>query len=140
MNRPCISCGAPSPATRCPRCSTAHERAKLSAARRGYDRTWRELSRRARRLQPFCADCGATEALTTDHSPQAWQRRARGQVIRTRDVTVLCGPCNTRRGSARPGSNRAQTHGRHPPATPQETAGEATSRLQTVAAADGAVP
>lgn len=98
---------------------------------RGYDETWRKLSARARRAQPFCTDCGTVEALTADHSAEAWARRARGQVIRVEDVTVLCGPCNTRRGSSRPGTDRADTHRGYPPPTPNRTAGQATSRLQT---------
>ena len=50
--------GQPTAGTRCPE-------------HRGYDRRWRVLSERARKLQPWCSDCGATEDLQADHSPEA---------------------------------------------------------------------
>lgn len=100
MNRPCMTCGTPSAAAHCPEHTPTRDR--LTAEARGYDTAWRTLSRRARRLQPFCTDCGSTERLSVDHSEQAWQRKAAGKVIRLQDVTVLCGGCNTRRGSSRP--------------------------------------
>lgn len=110
---PCIDCG--NLAQPGPRCDTCQERAdQIKAARRerkrapeptstarGYDNKWRRLSERARRLQPFCSDCGATENLTCDHSPEAWERKARGLEIRLQDVDVVCDPCNQKRGAAR---------------------------------------
>lgn len=99
--RPCLVCGEPSPSSRC----DDHElpaRAKPSAHARGYDSTWTDLSVRARRLQPFCLDCGTTEDLTTDHSTEAWQRRAAGKPVRLEDVAVVCRSCNGKRGAARP--------------------------------------
>lgn len=93
--KPCIDCGEPTAGTRC-------------AQHRGYDRRWRVLSERARKLQPFCADCGAVEDLQTDHSPEAWERVAAGKPIRLRDVDVVCGPCNRERGQARPESQAPQ--------------------------------
>ena len=99
--RPCTDCGEPSPATRCPDCGIEREARRGSASSRGYDAAWARLSARARRLQPFCTDCGATENLTVDHTPEAWQRKAQGKAIRLCDVAVVCGPCNTCRGPAR---------------------------------------
>ncbi|STZ41714.1 Uncharacterised protein [Mycolicibacterium gilvum] len=87
--KPCIDCGVPSASTRC-------------SAHRGYDAAWTRLSQRARKLQRFCSDCGATENLQADHSPEAWARRAAGKRIRLKDIDVVCGPCNTTRGQARP--------------------------------------
>ena len=103
--RPGIECGEPNEAERC----QAHKLnspggVKAAAYERGYDHAWRKLSERARALQPFCSDCGSTEDLQTDHSPQAWARKAAGKAIRIKDVDVVCGPCNRRRGSARPRS------------------------------------
>lgn len=98
--RPCVVCGEPTGSTRCPEHTPTRARPDREA--RGYDHNWRRLSERARRLQPWCTDCGDVENLTTDHSEEAWQRKAAGKVIRLKDVTVLCGPCNTRRGSSRP--------------------------------------
>ncbi len=97
--RPCVVCGEPTGSTRCASHTLTQRKANASA--RGYDTAWRKLSERARRLQPFCSDCGATEDLQTDHSPQAWQRKAGGHVIRLCDVEVVCGACNRTRGSAR---------------------------------------
>lgn len=105
--QPCLECGELSEQRRCP----AHTiSTKPSARERGYDKAWDRLSRRARRLQPFCIDCGATTDLQADHSPQAWRRREQGLPIRLEDVDVVCGPCNRRRGAARPwgvGVNRS---------------------------------
>lgn len=97
--RPCLDCGAPSASTRCPE-------------HRGYDSAWERLSKKARKLQPFCSDCGATENLQADHSPEAWARRAAGKPIRLKDVDVVCGPCNTARGQARPEPQAPQRHSR----------------------------
>jgi len=113
--KPCLTCGAPSPETRCPE----HARPDVKAApeERGYDWTWRKLSARARRLQPWCSDCYTTDDLTTDHSEQAWKRKAAGKAIRLRDVDVVCRSCNARRGRARPDDQggRPEPH-RAPPA------------------------
>lgn len=104
----CPTCGAPHDRdARCPDCqppATDHraiEARRGSRDARGYDRAWRALSLRARRAQPFCSDCGATEKLTVDHSPQAWERRSRGLPIRLSDVDVVCSSCNNARGPAR---------------------------------------
>lgn len=97
--RPCLDCGEPSGSTRC----TVH---------RGYDSDWERLSKKARKLQPFCTDCGATENLQADHSPEAWARRAAGKAIRLKDIDVVCGPCNTERGQARPEPQALQQHSR----------------------------
>src|SRR5690625_4902711 len=58
-------------------------------------------SQRARRLQPFCSDCGREDQLTADHSPAAWQRQAEGKPIRLEDIDVVCRRCNAERGPAR---------------------------------------
>lgn len=105
--RPCLVCGEPSAKARC--LIHAPKRAKPSRELRGYDEAWRKLSKRARRLQPFCTDCGATNDLQTDHTPEAWARRQAGLAIRIEDIDVVCGPCNRRRGAARPGTTRGDT-------------------------------
>lgn len=108
---PCLDCGTVTPGTRCPECEDARNKVraarntphapKPSATARGYDAAWKKLSRRARLLQPFCSDCGATEDLQADHLPQAWARKARGLPIRLKDIDVVCGACNRKRGAAR---------------------------------------
>lgn len=103
---PCLECGTPADGTRCTDCTRVHERTqpdrKGSAAARGYDWQWDQLSRRARRLQPFCSDCGATKDLQADHSEEAWERKALNLPLRLRDIDVVCGPCNRARGAQRP--------------------------------------
>ena len=96
--------------SRCDDCKPPRERTARrirSEARRGtpkargYDAAWHRLSKRARRRQPFCSDCGREDHLTTDHSPEAWQRREAGLPIRLEDVDVVCVWCNAERGPAR---------------------------------------
>lgn len=94
----CLECGQPSPEPRCEDHARPTNRPSRAA---GYDAAWDRLSRRARRLQPFCSDCGATTDLTCDHSPEAWKRKERGLSIRLEDVDVVCRACNSRRGAAR---------------------------------------
>jgi len=72
-----------------------------SARELGYDAQWDRLSKRARRMQPFCIDCGSTEDLQADHSPEAWARKAAGKAIRLVDIAVCCGACNRARRQAR---------------------------------------
>lgn len=112
MLKPCIACGEPTDQSRCPDHRLAEPRTQEE---RGYGWRWDELSRRARRLQNFCTDCGATEGLQADHSPEAWRRRYAGKPIRLKDIDVVCGPCNVKRGEARPGSRRATQAGRGQP-------------------------
>lgn len=97
--RPCLTCGEPAEG---PRCLEHTAEAKRTATERGYDAAWAKLSKRARRLQPWCTDCGATENLQLDHLPSAWERKAKGLRIRLgADTEVVCGPCNVKRGAAR---------------------------------------
>lgn len=104
--KPCLECGTPTADTRCPD-HTIHPAKDRQT--RGYDWAWQQLSARARKLQPWCTDCGTTDNLTADHTPQAWRRKAAGKPIRLQDIDVVCIGCNNRRGAARPGSRRAQT-------------------------------
>lgn len=103
LKSPCIDCGELSHKTRCEECGKAFRRKQTrpNATQKGYDKAWRKLSQEARRLQPFCSDCGATTDLQCDHSPEAWRRREQGKRIRLQDVDVVCGPCNRLRGAAR---------------------------------------
>jgi 5-methylcytosine-specific restriction protein A len=96
----CLDCGEPIHTTRCEQ-HRLPEPPKPSAASRGYNNAWTRLSKRARRLQPFCTSCGATEDLQADHSPEAWARKAAGLPIRLQDIDVVCGTCNRSRGAAR---------------------------------------
>lgn len=111
LPRPCIVCGEPTSGGRCDAHTVQRQHTK-TPTERGYDRAWTKLSARARRLQPWCSDCGATDDLTTDHSAEAWRRHNAGKPIRIRDVDVVCRSCNSKRGPARTrGSTPAQTQG-----------------------------
>lgn len=111
MLSPCLDCGELAEGSRCEDCAeraaairVARNRphaTKSPAAARGYDWRWDKLSRIARRMQPFCSDCGATSDLQCDHTPEAWQRKKQGKRIRIDDVDVVCGRCNRKRGAAR---------------------------------------
>lgn len=106
--RPCLTCGEPSPGSRCPEHTKKPEalRARGTAEDRGYDSAWRRLSKRARARQNFCSLCSSTSNLSTDHTPEAWWRKANRLPIRLRDVQVLCARCQAELGSSRPGSPR----------------------------------
>lgn len=100
----CVDCGEPCEGPRCTDCRPATDRTyarapKTSSTSRGYDSAWRRLSERARRLQPWCSDCGSVEDLTGEHTAEAWQRKADGLPIRLQDVDVLCRACNGARGA-----------------------------------------
>lgn len=106
--RPCLDCQAPARGPRCPSCRTVKARAVravsgpgASSTAKGYDQSWRRLSDCARRLQPWCSRCFATDDLTLDHSPEAWQAKASGRPITPDLVTVLCRKCNSAKGAAR---------------------------------------
>ena len=112
----CAECGEPYEQTdhkstgRCDECRQVdrreRERDALRERRRGprqkgYNGQWDKLSLRARRLQPWCSDCGSPENLTADHTVEAWARQAQGKSIRLQDIDVVCMECNNERGPAR---------------------------------------
>lgn len=78
------------PGARCGDHEREYQRTKNRNA--GYRRTreWQELSEAARQAFPFCAECGSTDDLTTDHI-QARSLEA--------GVQVLCRSCNGRKGN-----------------------------------------
>lgn len=135
MLRPCLVCGVPSEGSRCPEHTAERGRGRQRASfrQRGYGAAWDRLSKRARRLQPWCNTCGATERLQADHLPTAWERAEQGKPLRLTDVQVLCEPCHAQLGSSRPGTTRAIAHtrGETPSDTPFVPSGEAKSRLLT---------
>ena len=100
LPKPCLDCGVPTDATRCPPCTTTANIRRGSAAERGYDHRWRRLSKRAIRRQPWCTDCGTRDDLTGDHL--RWPARSLA------DVEVVCRPCNSRRGAARTATTTPQ--------------------------------
>lgn len=114
---PCRECGEPTRNTHCEECAKVQQRRrprhrkhspKPPAKDRGYGTKWRKLSELARRKQPFCSDCGATDDLQADHTPEAWERYEQGLPLRLKDIDVVCGPCNRKRGAARGATSRSK--------------------------------
>ncbi len=82
---PCLACGTPSTGPRC----AAHARPGSTA--RGYSSTWQRISAATIAAQPWCARCGATTDLTTDHIVA----KARGGLNDPANLQVLCRRCNS---------------------------------------------
>lgn len=114
--RPCMDCGELTDlGPRCDACRPVAFRARKRTRtprdrgtfrERGCDFRWTYLSRRARRLQPRCSDCGSSEDLTGHHAAEAWRRRDAGLPIRLSDIDVLCRGCSAR--SRRPRATEQQ--------------------------------
>lgn len=68
--KPCLDCGAPTRATRCPDCERRYQRAidsaRPGARARGYDTAWERTRRRYLRQHPWCVVCGQP-ATDVDH-------------------------------------------------------------------------
>jgi 5-methylcytosine-specific restriction protein A len=108
---PCIVCGVLSPNSRCDQHQIykPDNRRGRTSNRKDYQTSpaWRALSRRARSMQDYCADCGATEDLTADHLPSAHYKIAvTKKPLTLWDIEVVCRPCNSKRGPAGLGSVR----------------------------------
>jgi len=115
MMTTCLHCGELSEQPYCQDHRPASTPKTLSAAQRGYDYRWQKLSKRARRIQKFCSDCGTTENLQLDHTPETWQRWYDRKVIRLEHTGgVVCGDCNIARGQARPGEDTPTTSTQDP--------------------------
>ena len=88
----CVVCGEPCEGSRC-RDHLPEQPNALPFRKKGYDSAWDRLSRRARRIQPWCSTCGTKDDLTGDHL--RWPAKTLA------DVDVLCRSCNARKGTAR---------------------------------------
>lgn len=117
--RPCLKCGEPVHGSWCPQHKPQPSKSRRD---RGYEGSWRKVSARARRTQPWCSDCNTTKDLTADHTPEAWRRHEQGLPIRLEDVDVVCRGCNSRRGHIR---------GDAPGWTPPAPDGKAAGRTHT---------
>ncbi len=98
--KPCLTCGAPSQATRC----SAHTLPKTEAPgrpsrqARGYDAAWQRLSSQLRSAQPWCTMCGKSGTrLTVDHIVP----RSLGGDNNRANLRVLCLDCHNRFGATR---------------------------------------
>jgi 5-methylcytosine-specific restriction protein A len=103
--RECLTCRVlhDGPGSRCPRHTRAREqvrdRARGTAAQRGYDYTWQQLSALVVAHYKQCMSCGDTgtlgNPLTADHIIP----KSRGGTDDWANLTCLCRECNSRKGS-----------------------------------------
>lgn len=146
MMKPCLSCGIPSPATRCAECSPSHETGRRNGRERQTNTAkWQRFSRRLRKLSPFCELCGSPERLSVDHVIPYDERPDLEYTVE--NCRVLCIPCNSRRGSTCTDEDRAEvelriaatkernrrraTRGNNPAGKAPLTRGKAESLLHT---------
>ena len=91
--RPCLTCGEPSSGSYCSGCRPADTRPTMR--QRGYGTAWDKLSKRLRRLSPFCESCGATEQLSVDHVLPVSDYPE--LILVVENCRVLCRTCNAKR-------------------------------------------
>jgi 5-methylcytosine-specific restriction endonuclease McrA len=98
--KPCLTCGVPTGATRCP----AHTLPKLersdrpSRQARGYDAAWQRLSSKMRAAHPWCELCGTSQArLTVDHIVPM----SLGGSNERSNLRILCLDCHNRYGATK---------------------------------------
>lgn len=103
--RECLTCRAlhNGPGARCPAHTRtreqARDRARGTAAQRGYDYAWQQLSARVIAYYRQCVDCGHTGSqanpLTADHVIP----KSRGGTDAWENLRCLCRECNSRKGA-----------------------------------------
>jgi 5-methylcytosine-specific restriction protein A len=101
--RACLTCGEPSPGSRCDACrravdrTTAQHRGTTTA--RGYGHRWQQRSNAVRRTSPVCEACGTTgnrsNPLTVDHITP----KAAGGTDHRDNLRTLCRRCNSAKGA-----------------------------------------
>jgi 5-methylcytosine-specific restriction endonuclease McrA len=98
LPRPCHTCGEPTGGTYCADCrpATPPTDPRRTLATFAYDRRWRKLSARVRKLQPFCLDCGSRDDLTADHIIPVVE--APELAHEPLNIAVRCRPCNSAKG------------------------------------------
>lgn len=150
MRKPCTVCGEPSEGSRCDEHRREQENARESRKNVQHpahaNRTrWKNASRRARKAQPWCLDCGATTNLSVDHIIPF---RERPDLAYAQDnLAIRCRSCNAAKGdtmpdaatvaaveaaiAARHGHARSATRGEAPTPVDSRRAGEAESPLHT---------
>ena len=99
--RPCAQCGdIIATGTYCTECKPKPA-ATTKVRPKGHVHTnttrWKRLSDKARKLQPWCVDCGAHDDLTGDHIiPVSEDPTLAYEVL---NIAVRCRTCNSRRGN-----------------------------------------
>lgn len=106
----CLECGEPSEGTRCDEHAIKRQPRAWTARDTGR---WRRLSRRLRKMQPFCLQCGTPDDLTVDHIVPL---DAGGDPFDVSNLQVICRRHNSMKGT---------TWGETPPPVPPRAAGEA---------------
>src|SRR5699024_11049973 len=103
LMQPCVECGDLSVKNRCEAHqlpSTPKDRGRhVAYANRSR---WKSLSRRLRRMSPFCEMCGAKDDLTVDHIVRVTDRPEWTYEID--NLRVLCRRCNSRISGVRSSS------------------------------------
>jgi 5-methylcytosine-specific restriction endonuclease McrA len=95
LPRPCAQCGTVvRNSYLCVECKRKREAQRPSRQERGYDYKWQQLSKLARKLQPFCLRCHSPYDLTADHIIPL----ALGGKSELRNIQVLCRKCNSSKG------------------------------------------
>ena len=92
--RPCLTCGTPATGPRCPDHTVDRARDHIASFNLGR---WKALSKRLRRLSPFCEQCAATVNLTVDHVLPVSQFPELTYAVE--NCRVLCKVCNGKRGN-----------------------------------------
>ncbi|WP_051406780.1 HNH endonuclease [Nocardia sp. CNY236] len=95
--RPCLECGEPSEAARCPDHARTDDRVRDRDHVHWNGARWKRLSRRLRQIQPWCTSCGATDELTVDHIEPVCARPDLAYELG--NLQVLCKRCNSRKGT-----------------------------------------
>ena len=81
----------------CPPHRGPADRARGTAAERGYDRAWAALARAVRQEEPWCRFClEAGRHVPAEHVDHIRPRREGGTDDRA-NLRALCGPCHRRR-------------------------------------------
>lgn len=99
--RPCLDCGEPGDRPRCAEhVRPVHAEPRDRSHVHWNGTRWKKLSAIARRLMPWCADCGRRTQLTTDHVIPV---SARPDLAYELDnLMTRCKPCNGRKGDTMP--------------------------------------
>lgn len=133
--RPCVDCGdVIATGTRCDECRTIATPGKFRDRTHAHWNTarWKRLSKRLRRMQPWCSTCGSTNDLTVDHIVPIALRPDLTYTLSNLDV--LCRSCNGRKDAA------TRTRGSNPSDLRVPSLGKAEFELQIAPLAHGEVP
>src|SRR5690606_15527647 len=89
--KPCLVCGELSKESRCSEHRITRTSREGHAAYKNNAR-WKNLSKKLRKLQPWCSECGATDDLTCDHIIPVKERS--DLTYATENIQILCRSCN----------------------------------------------